>query len=663
MPLACSRVRRHPELVKENGIVWNPRPDFLESTNVGRFMRASGISGYGDLIRRSTADIEWFWDACLRDLGIEWFQPYTAVLDQSRGFPWSRWFAGGRLNLAHNCLDRHARRTPGKVCLIWEGDDGSTRELSYGELDELASSTAAALVAAGVGRGDRVGFYMPMLPELVAAFMAVLKVGASAVPVFSAFGPSALSTRLADAGVKLLFTADGCYRRGQAVPVQPAADEALGQVSSVATCVIVRRTGGPVRWKQGRDVWWEDFVAGQPAHFGAVDVDSEHECLIIYTSGTTGKPKGSVHTHGGLAAQASKELAYYFDVHPGDRFFWLTDIGWMMGAWEILGVTALGASVVIFEGAVNWPDPGRLWRIVERHRLTHLGVSPTAVRMLLRSGEDWVRTHDVSSLRILGSTGEAWDPESYMWLFRNAGGGRCPIINISGGTEVMGSLVACSPAAPLKSCSFQGPGLGMDVDVVDDAGHPVRGERGYLVIRKPAPSMTRGFLNDPGRYLETYFSRWPGTWYHGDWARIDQDHFWFIEGRADDTIKVAGKRTGPAEVESALMTHEAVSEAAAIGVPDEIKGEEIVCFVVLQPGIAPTGDLAFEIEAAVVRALGKTMRPKRIEFTTALPKTRSAKIVRGAIRRRYLGLPQADVSSIENLEALESIPEMIRPDV
>jgi acetyl-CoA synthetase len=642
--------------VSEREIVWVPEADYLEKTNVGRFMHSCGARSYAELVRRSGEDITWFWDACVRDLGIEWFHPYSSVMDDSGGFPWTRWFLGGRLNLAFNCLDRHAQRIPGNTCLIWEGDDGSSRTLSYAELNELSSRTAGALRESGIGRGDRVGFYMPMVPELVAALMAVLKVGASAVPVFSAFGPAALSARLDDAGARILFTADGCFRRGRAVPIQPDADQALENVSTVGRCVVVRRTGGPVRWKGGRDIWWEDFVRGAPKEFPSEELDSEQECLVIYTSGTTGRPKGSVHTHGGLAAQTAKELAYYFDVHAGDRFFWLTDIGWMMGPWEILGATALGAAVTIFEGAVNWPDPGRLWQLVERHRLTHLGVSPTAVRMLLRSGEDWVRGHDLSSLRILGSTGEAWDPESYLWLFRNAGRERCPIINISGGTEVMGSLVACSPAAPLKTCSFQGPGLGIDADVVDDSGQPVRGGLGYLVVKKPAPSMTRGFLNDPERYLETYFSRWPGMWYHGDWARIDDEQFWFIEGRADDTIKVAGKRTGPAEVESALMTHGAVSEAAAIGVPDEIKGEAIVCFVVLQPGYQESEALASELGEAVVRALGKTLRPRGVLFTRALPKTRSAKIVRGAIRRRYLGLPSADLSSVENLDALDAIP-------
>jgi acetyl-CoA synthetase len=363
-----------------------------------------------------------------------------------------------------------------------------------------------------------------------------------------------------------------------------------------------------------------------------------------------------VHCHGGLLAVVPREHAYFFDLGPDERFFWLTDIGWMMGAWEIIGVLFQGATLVIYEGAPNWPDPGRLWRLVERQRITHLGVSPTAVRVLMRAGDAPVQGSDLTSLRILGSTGEPWDPESYRWFFERAGGARCPVINISGGTELMGCLLVSLPIAELRPCAFSGPGLGMDVDVVDAEGRPVRGEVGYLVCRKPSPSMTRGFLNDPQRYLETYFARWPGIWYHGDWASVDSDGFWFIHGRADDTIKVAGKRIGPAEIEGALARHPAVAEAAAFGAPDPIKGEAIVCVVVLGPDVLPAPELEGEIAGEVTRRLGKALRPARIVFAPMLPKTRSGKIVRAAIRRHYLGEPVGDLSSIENPEALDALP-------
>ncbi len=644
---------------KTNEVIWRPTREGIQGSNVGRLMRRCAIEDYHDLIRASSSNIEWFWREALQDLGVEWYKPYSCLLDASEGFPWCRWFIGGRLNIVHNCIDRHAASQPDKICLLWESEAGEALSFSYAELSAGICRAASALNALGIRPGDSVGIYMPMVPELVIAFFAALKIGAVVVPVFSAFGPDALALRLRDASIKVLFTADGTRRRGEIHEIKPVADLAVRDVPSLIRTIVLRRTGAAVSLEKGRDMWWEDLMRGQPESFPTRDLASEHPSLIMYTSGTTGRPKGAIHTHGGVLAQVAKELAYYFDVKSNDRFFWLTDIGWMMGPWAIIGSMFQGASCLIFEGAPNWPRPDRLWEMVSRHRLTHLGISPTATRVLLRSGEECAEKHDKSTLRILGSTGEPWDPESYSWLFRTIGGRRCPVINISGGTEIMGCMVACSPAAALKPCSFQGPGLGMDVDVVDENGQGVRGSLGYLVLKKPAPSITKGFLNDRKRYLETYFSKWPGIWYHGDWARIDDDGFWFIEGRADDTIKVAGKRTGPAEIEAALLRHAAVSEAAAIGVPDAVKGEAIVCFVVIKPGEEATETLESELCETVVRSLGKTLRPRRVHIVNVLPKTRSAKIVRGAIRRRYLGLPPGDLSSVESLEALEAIPRSI----
>ncbi|MBZ5498353.1 MAG: AMP-binding protein [Acidobacteriia bacterium] len=641
-------------------ILWRPTGEQLAAANVRRFMKRQGIADYRELQRRSVGDIEWFWDAALKDLGVEWYQPYTRVLDDSAGFPWCRWFLSGKINIVHNCLDRHVLARPGATAVLWEGDGGETRRFTYSELAGEVARAAAALRGVGVGRGDVVTFFMPMVPELIIAFFAVLKLGAVGVPVFSAFGPDALSFRLQDAGAKVLFTADGSFRRGQRIRIKEVADRALQSAPSVRTVVVLRRTGDEIPWTSGRDVSWDDFVLGSGEPIATVPTDSEDRCLVVYTSGTTGRPKGAVHTHGGALAQIAKELGYYFDVKPDDRFFWLTDMGWMMGPWAVIGTMFFGATCMVFEGAPNWPRPDRLWDLVDRHQLTHLGISPTAIRLLSRAGDAWIERHDLQCLRILGSTGEPWDPESYAWFFQKAGRARCPVINISGGTEIMGCLLACAPVAPLKPCSFHGPGLAMDVDVVDDNARPVRGARGYLVLKQPAPSMTRGFLNDTQRYLDTYFSRWPGLWNHGDWARIDEAGFWYIEGRADDTIKVAGRRTGPAEIEAALMSHPSVSEAAAIGVPDDLTGEAIVCFVVTSPGAAAGDELAARLANQVGGALGRTLRPSRIHFVPSLPKTRSAKIVRGAIKRRYLGLPLGDITSVENTEALDSIPEAPR---
>jgi len=635
-----------------NDLIWTPTPDGIDRANVTRFMRRHGIADYDALVRRCSEDTSWFWDAALRDLGVIWDRPYTTVQDSSKGFPWTRWFLDGKLNIVRNCIDRDRGS---KTALLWEGDDGRVASWDYPTLRRTVDRVAGGLLKLGLRPGDAVGIYMPMVPEIVAAFFACLKIGAVAVPVFSAYGAPALAARLQDSGAKVLFTADGVSRRGKQSPLKPEADLAVDRCPTVQKVVVFRRLGLPVSMG-ARDVFWDDLIAGVPEGAETVSLDAEATALVLYTSGTTGKPKGTVHTHAGALAQCAKEVGYAFDVTPDDVFFWVTDIGWMMGPWEMIGVTFFGGTLVLFEGAPNYPNPDRLWEIVERHRVTHLGVSPTAIRLLKTSPIDWVRKHRLDSLRILGSTGEPWDPESYRWFFEEIGGRRCPIINISGGTEIIGCHLSPLPITPLKPCTLRGPGLGMDVDVFDDDGRPIRGGIGHLVCKKPAPSMTKGFLGDPQRYLETYFSKFgPEVWYHGDWAKIDEDGYWFLYGRSDDTIKVAGKRVGPAEVEAALIDHPAVTEAAAIGVPHEIKGEAVVCFVVLRPGQAPSEPLREELREQVVKHLGKTLRPEALKFVRALPKTRSAKIVRGAIRRRWLQLPLGDVASVENPDAIEEI--------
>jgi len=635
-----------------NDVIWTPSPETIERANVTRFMRRHSISTYEELVRRSTADTSWFWEAALQDLGVRWTRPYTRIQDGSKGFPWTRWFVDGRLNIVGNCLDPRDRRRP---ALIGEADDGAVRLWSYDDLDRAVCRVANTLLSAGVKKGDAVGIYMPMVPEIVAAFFGCLKIGAVAVPVFSAYGAPALAVRLQDSEAKVLFTADGVSRRGKQTPLKPEADLAVRECPSIRKVIVLRRLGIDVPMGP-KDAWWHETVEPASDECATADLEAEDTSIIIYTSGTTGRPKGTVHTHAGALAQVIKELGYNFDLKPDDVFFWVTDIGWMMGPWEMIGAAFFGATLVLCEGAPNYPNPDRLWDMVERHRVTHLGISPTAIRLLKASPLDWVTKHDLSTLRILGSTGEAWDPDSYLWYFENIGRKRCPIINISGGTEIIGSHLAPLPITPLKPCTLRGPGLGMDVDVFDDDGKPIRGGIGHLVCKKPAPSMTKGFLKDPDRYLETYFSKFgQGVWYHGDWAKIDEDGYWFLYGRSDDTIKVAGKRVGPAEVEGALIAHPRVAEAAAIGVPHELKGETVVCFVVLKPGNAPSEPLRDELKEQVVKHLGKTLKPEALKFVRMLPKTRSAKIVRGAIRRRYLNQPVGDVSTVENPDAIEEI--------
>jgi acetyl-CoA synthetase len=604
----------------------------------------------------SVADVERFWDVVLDDLGIEWYRPYDTTLDLSKGFPWARWFVGGRTNVVLNCLDRHATGpSASREALVAEAEDGTVVRMTYAELRREVGRAAACLRALGVKRGDRVGIYMPMVAEVVVALFACLQVGAVAVPVFSAFGAEALGVRLADAEAVALFTADAGLRRGKWVPIKEAADRALEIAPTVRHAIVLRRTKGAVPWKSGRDLDWTEAVSEREPDLRTEVLDAEAKSMVLYTSGTTGKPKGTVHTHAGCLATMAKEVGYAFDVKAGDRFFWLTDVGWMMGPWEMIGVTAHGGTVVVYEGAPNFPAPDRLFETCARQRVTHLGVAPTAIRVLRRAGDDLPARHDLSTLRVLGSTGEPWDPESWEWYFARVGGGRCPVINISGGTELVGCILSPLPVTPLKPTTLSMPGLGVDADVFGDDGKPVRGGIGHLVCKQPVPSMTKGFLGDPERYLETYFSRFPGVWYHGDWASVDEDGFWFLHGRSDDTIKVAGKRVGPAEVEAAVVAHPAASEAAAVGVPDSVKGEAIVVFVVLKPGKKEDEALRDELSAAIEASLGKTCRPKAVRFVDALPKTRSAKIVRGAIRRRWLGEPSGDLASVENPDAVEAV--------
>jgi acetyl-CoA synthetase len=437
--------------------------------------------------------------------------------------------------------------------------------------------------------------------------------------------------------------------------MKEVADEAAALSPSVEHVLVFRRIGRPVAWTEGRDRWWHEALAAASAACETERTSPEDPFMIIYTSGTTGRPKGALHTHDGFPLKGAQDLAHCFDVQPDDVVFWFTDMGWMMGPWLFCATLTLGASVFCYEGSPDYPGPDRVWDMVERHRVTVLGISPTAIRGLMRFGEGPVQQHDLSSLRVLGSTGEPWNPEPWRWYFEQVGGGRCPIINYVGGTEISGGYLGCTTIHPLKPCSFSVPIAGMAIDVVDEAGRSVRGEVGELVIRAPWPGMTRGFWQDRQRYLETYWSRFPDTWVHGDWAYLDEDGFWFIQGRSDDTIKVAGKRLGPAEVESVVVAHPSVSEAAAIGVPHPLKGEGVVIFAIPRPGCEPTDGLRSEIEALVVQQLGRPLRPEAVKFVRDLPKTRNAKIMRRVIRARYLDRDLGDVSGLENPAAVEEI--------
>ena len=648
-------------------IVHEPSTEFVEGTNVWRFMADHDIADYDELIERTCTDIDWFWDELVDVLDVEFFEPYDAVRDDADGPEFTRWYPGGRLNVAHNVLDRHAAvgsPARNRVACIWEGEPGDVRQLTFHDLRRSADRVATTLDGFGVDPGDTVALYMPMVPEVISILYGCFKVGAVAVPVFSGFGTDAVATRLEASAARILFTADGFYRRGEPVRLKRTADEAIAEAGGVEHTVVYDRLGASdptsdveIEWHPDRDAWWGSTVGSAEPAFGTRSLEAEHESMLLYSSGTTGRPKGIVHTHAGVLAQCAKEIYFGFDHQDHDRFFWLSDIGWMMGPWALIGNHHFGGTVFMYEGAPDHPEPDRLWSMIDRHGLTVFGISPTAIRALRKRGDEWLEGHDLSSLRLLGSTGEPWDPESWLWFYEAVGGAEAPIINISGGTEICGCFLMPMPIQPLKPCTLGGPGLGMAIDVVDDAGESVleSGERGYLVATDSCPSMTKSLWEGDERYLEEYWSRWDGLWDHGDWAQCDADGFWFLHGRSDDALNVAGRKVGPAEVEGALIEHEAVNQAAVIGVPDGTTGTAPVAYVILEPGVEATEALREALRAHVGETLGKPFRPSEIHVVDAFPKTLSGKIIRRAIRAVHLGEDPGDLSSMEDPSALEAI--------
>lgn len=629
--------------------VWTPGPEYLENARVARFARAHGVDGIDALRARAVADVAWYWDAVVADLGLPFSRPYTQVLDLSRGVTDPDWFVGGELNVADACLARWAADPVARdrTAVVHEAEDGTVDRLTFAELDERARRVAAGLRELGIGRGDAVALYLPMVAEAVVAFYAAARLGAVLVPLFSGFAAGAVASRLQDAEVRAVVVAESTVRRGRTVSMLPPVREAVAQSPSVRHVIVVGTPGEA-------ETAWSDLLAHEPVAGPAEPMAASETLLLAYTSGTTGRPKGAVHTHAGFLVKTASEVAYSFDLGPGGVFCWITDMGWIMGPLSIVGTHANGGTLVLYEGSPDVPDLGRLWRLAERHRVTMLGVSPTLIRTI-RSAEA-EGGFDLSSVHTLGSTGEPWDAESYEWLARTVFGGRVPIINFSGGTEVGGSFLAPYPVEPIRSCSLGGPSLGMDVDVVDAAGEPVRGEVGELVCRQPWPAMTRGVWRDRERYLEAYWSTFPGLWRHGDHAVVDADGQWFLRGRSDDVMNVAGKRLAPAEVEAVLIAHPDVAEAAVVGVPDAKKGEAVWAFWVPRAGaVADEAELAETLRRRVGEELGKPFAPSLIRPVAQLPKTRSAKIMRRAVRAAALGQDPGDLSGAENPEALDVV--------
>ncbi|HEX4256585.1 MAG TPA: AMP-binding protein [Streptosporangiaceae bacterium] len=633
---------------------WVPGEADRKRSRLLTAMQRWGYDSIEDLHRASVDDPEWFWRAVVDDLGITFAQPFTQVLDDRDGRAFPRWFGGGRLNAATLCAHRHADSPiAGKAAVVYEGDHGQRRELTFAQLDHQVRRFAASLAGLGVGRGDRVVLFVPVVPESVVAFLACAMIGAITVPAFTGYSAEALATRLRDSQAKVLITADGTTRRGKRVPLKQTADEALTSAPSVRHAVVIRHLGDGAAMRAGRDLYWDELRPGAKPE-QTVAAGPNDPLTIVYTSGTTGAPKGIVHSHAGLAVKAAVDFGYGFDVHADDVIGWITDMGWLVGPLLIMGGLQLGATIVLTEGVPDHPTPARLWQIAARNAVTLQGIAPTAARTIKAAGT--INGGDgpppgLGSLRAFASTGEAWDEPTWRWLFEEVGQSRRPIINYSGGTEVGGGILNSYPFLPMDPASFNGPLPGMDVAVLDQEGRPVVGEVGELTVLNTWPGMTHAFWQDRQRYLETYWSRWEGVWLHGDLASVDAHGSWRVHGRSDDTIKISGRRVGPAEIEAALLKDPRIAEAAVIGVPDRQRGQRIVGFVVTRDTVTAAAELA----AAAQRNVGRSFAPA-LHVVATLPKTKNGKVMRRAIRSRHLGQPQGDLSSLDPATPLEDIP-------
>ena len=661
-------------------IAWESSAEVVEKAQLTSFMKQVGAANWDELYADSIKDVEAFTEEVLKFLNIEFDPPYQKLLDTSDGVEWSKWCVGGGLNITEMCLDRWiGTDVEDQPAIIWEAEDGKTLSYSYKGLLGETENCAAGLRQLGISNGDAVGIHLPMIPQTVAILLAINRIGAIAVPVFSGYGVEAISSRLNAVGAKVLIACDGFPRRGKRIRSFDVSLEAAEKSPSVDKIVIVSYPASETysfAMSKKEIVPYEQFLddANSPADGNAEKTSANDPAIILYSSGTTGKPKGIAHVHCGFPIKAAQDMAFGTDVGRGTRISWVTDIGWMMGPWLIYGALINGATMVLYDGSPDYPEPDRMWEFCAKHEVEILGISPTLIRVLSTKGDDLPKKHDLSRLRAFASTGEPWNPEPWRWLFEKVGDSKLPIINYSGGTEISGGILMGNPLLPQKPGSFPAPCPGMNVDILDENGESVeKGEVGELSIKDTWIGMARGFWEEEERYLETYWNRFDKIWVHGDFAMQDKDGHWYILGRSDDTLNVAGKRVGPAEIESLLVADSRVAEAAVIGVPDEIKGTAMVAFCVGAGTQASAGaqasppamsakheseSLETELKSLVARDMGKPLTPKRIHFVSALPKTRNAKVMRRVIRAAYLGEDAGDLSALENPSTVNEIMDV-----
>jgi len=644
-------------LMVRDRFVWQPTPALLQKTTMTAFLRAQGLADFNALLERADREPQWLWDAVLKFFDIRFETPYTQVLDISHGIEWPRWCVGGETNLATNCLDRHRNTaTWSRTAIIWEGESGDERGWTYAQLEAETARLANGLRARGLGRGDVIGLYLPMVPEVAAAFFAIARIGAITMPLFSGFGPRPVLDRLQDSGAKAVITVDSGWRRGKRAAMKAMLDEAAADAPELRTVVVLQHGGGNTAMRPGRDVWWADVVADQSVNAAIETMPAEAPVMLMYTSGTTGRAKGTIHTHCGVMAKNLLDVGLCLDLKPEDRLMWWSDMGWVAGPKIVIAAALRGATLVLAEGAPDYPDPGRQWRLVEQHRVTMLGIVPTAVRQLMRQHPDVVAAFNLGSLRATISSGEPWDEEAWLWFFEHVCRRRIPILNFGGGTECGGANLIGSFHRPLKPCAFGSPVPGAGADIVDAAGRPCPpGQMGDLVLRAPSIGLTRGLWRDPERYLESYWRQIPGVWTQGDLAVRDEDGLWYLLGRSDDVIKLAGKRTGPAEIEAVLMESGLVAETAVVGIPDRVAGSALVCVCVPAPLASQEDALQRKISDCLASRFGAPYRPRRVLLVSDLPKTRNQKIMRRLARAVLEQKDPGDLTGLANPEVLEEI--------
>ncbi|MEW6043561.1 MAG: AMP-binding protein [Thermoproteota archaeon] len=638
--------------------VFHPTKEQEVDSNIYRFMKKHQLSSLDELCRKSVVDLNWFWNAVNDDMGIVWEKKYTVVSDFSNGKPWPRWFVDGKINIINSTVTKFAKKSPNKIAYHFVSEDGLTVSVTYSELEIKVNKLANALTALNVKKGDFVAIYMPMMLQAFVAILACAKIGAIQTVIFSGYSTDSLRIRLQDCKAKILFVSDGFLRKGKLISQKEIVEEAIKETSIEK--IIVAPYKNVDKYDFSEDVL--DYNMLTETQHDACDaqiMDSEEPLFVLYTSGTTGRPKGVIHTHGAFAVYAGHQAAYLIDLKPEDTLLWPADIGWITGqVWNVHGLLMIGATAVIYDGAIDWPHPNRLWELVQRYNATIFGTSPTAVRMFRKYGLEPRKQFSLDSIRIIPTTGEPIDEESWWWLFEKIGNKKIPIMNLAGGTEIGGAMLSVFPGMKLKPTTVGIPCPGFDLDVIDEKKNSIRNKKGFLIVRSPWPTMTRGLLNDTKRYLDAYWNQYGDVWFHGDYVLVDEDGLWYMHGRVDDVINVAGHRLSTVEIEQIVISHPRVSDACVVSIPDKITGEAVVLFVVLKDKLEQN-TTSSEIQDFVSEKIGKLAKPKLVYRVPDLPKTRTGKIMRRLLKAKLTGTSLGDLSALENPYVLNEIVPLV----